>query len=93
VITDALIKLVVTFVAPLLNHFLPHLTLGTLPHHLGTYENNFGTWLGILNLVIPVQLLFIWLVIFFTVLPAIAAYIAFQWVFDHLPNIFGWGTG
>lgn len=92
-ILDGIIAFVVDFVAPFLNSFLPHLSLGTVPSVVQSAADTLGSAVAFLGPIVPVDVVLAWLAVLSVLLPAVAAYFVFNWVWRHIPTIAGFGTG
>ena len=94
-ITDALITLVNTIVG-FFDSLLPLFTAPSWFTGSGltvTVAQWIGSALAPMNQFLPVDAILNVLMTLFVLLPFIAAYTVFQWVWDHVPTIAGFGTG
>ena len=91
-IVNGIIALVVTVVGPLVNSFLPHLSITSTLVTISTGAHQVGAVLGVTKTVIPLTVLFAWLGALLVLLPALGAFMVGQWVYEHLPTVAGTGT-
>jgi len=93
-ITNTLISLVATIVSAITN-LLPHLTVPAFftTNQLGTsIAGTIGSLVGVVHAFIPVVPM---LIVIAAVMPLwllLVAYLVFQWVWNHIPTIAGFGT-
>lgn len=92
-ITDLLITVVVKVLAPLVNTLLPHLALGTLPTVASTALTRLGALFKFFTPILPAPVILAWLTIWIAMLTAAGGYVAFEWIWSHVPTIGGFGTG
>ena len=92
-ITDALIAILTDFLAPMFNALMPHVDVSGFVSASTDAGQTIGGYLITANRIFPVDTMLSILSLFLALLPALAAYMVFQWVWDHLPNIAGFGTG
>jgi len=92
-IITALIAVVVNVIGPFLNSFLPKLTLGSIPTIAQTVLNRMGGFLKFLTPIFPASVVIGWMTVWSVVLLAAGAYRVFEWVWAHIPEVAGFGTG
>jgi hypothetical protein len=93
VISDAIIGFIIAFVGPLVNGVLPHLAVTSFVTTVVSGAGQCGAMLRVAGLFIPIPVVFGWFAALVVVLPVLGVYIAGQWIWDHIPVIFGCGTG
>ena len=91
-IVDALIRFFVTSLGTLINGVLPKIAV-TFVTIVSTTMTRIGGYLHFVNGWIPVTTLIAWFSIWAVVLPAMAAYVLFDWLYRHIPMIAGFGVG
>lgn len=92
-ITDVFIELIVKVIGPFINGFLPHLSLSSTVTAIQNGAGTLGSALEVASPVVPWGVVFDWLGVLLVVLPVLGGYMVFQWVWDHIPSILGFGTG
>lgn len=93
-ITNLLISLVVTSVS-LFTSWLPSLAVPSWFSTSGvttTIATDIGDLLGVMRPIFPVDALLTPLAAIVSLWPVIIAYVAFNWAWNHVPEIFGFGT-
>ena len=91
-VTNALIDLVTFVLAPIINALFPHLSLTGFTNFSTDAASTLAGYLGAMTPFFPVTFTLTILQVFVVMLPAIGAYVVFQWVWDHIPSIAGFGT-
>lgn len=92
VITDALIDLVTYVIAPVINHLFPPLDISAFTSFSSGAASTLGGWLGIVSPYVPITFMLTMLQVVLVMLPAIGGYVIFQWFWNHVPSIAGFGT-
>jgi hypothetical protein len=94
VITNALIGLASGIIG-IFNSLLPHFTSPSwfgATSALSTVATYVGDVLSIFQPILPVDAMINVLAALFIILPVVAAYTVFQWIWNHVPIIAGFGT-
>ncbi len=94
-ITNALLLLinaVIGFFDALMPHFSPPTWLGSVSTFGSTLAQYLGGALGVVQPILPVDAMIQVAAALLTVLPVIGAYTVFQWVWNHVPMVAGFGT-
>jgi hypothetical protein len=94
VITNALIALASGIVS-VFNSLLPHFTAPSwfgASSGLSSVATYMGDVLSIFQPILPVDAIINVMAALFIILPVVGAYTVFQWIWNHVPSIAGFGT-